>query len=198
MVFTVGEKDRLILFSFQLRRQRLDLRVADAFAVRKGRSGAPGLTRDLRDQGRELQSGHRGRYMRRQGLRAKAARKFKATTNSNHTPLVEPNLPLQNFTAQAPNQKWVRGITYLWTTEGCLYLAVVIDLYSRKGVGWAISERITSELTCNALLMALWRRHMAKEVIVHSDRGSRYYSARYQSLLSQHDLICSMSAKGNC
>ena len=89
-------------------------------------------------------------------------------------------------------------ITYLWTDEGWLYLAVIIDLYSRMVIGWSISERITAGLTCDALQMALWRRRMPKGVIVHSDRGSQYCSNLYQKLLSQHELVCSMSAKGNC
>jgi transposase InsO family protein len=182
----------------QMRRERLDRQVAAAFAVRKGRSGAPGLALDLRDQGERYDRKTVAASMQLQGLRAKAARKFKATTNSNHGLPVAPNLLQQNFSTTTPNQKWVGDITYLWTTEGWLYLAVVIDLYSRLVVGWAMSERITAELTCNALTMALWRRHMPKGVIVHSDRGSQYCSSRYQSLLSQHELVCSMSAKGNC
>lgn len=182
----------------QMRRERLDRQVATAFAVRKGRSGAPGLALDLRDQGESYDRKTVAASMKRQGLRAKAARKFKATTNSNHNLPVAPNLLQQDFNATAPNQKWAGDITYLWTTEGWLYLAVVIDLYSRLVVGWAMSERITAELTCNALSMALWRRRMPKDVIVHSDRGSQYCSSRYQSLLSRHGLVSSMSAKGNC
>ena len=182
----------------EMRRERLDRQVAAAFADRKGRSGAPGLTLDLRDQGEGYDRKTVAASMKRQGLRAKAAKKFKATTNSSHSLPVAPNLLQQDFSATVPNQKWVSDITYLWTTEGWLYLAVVIDLYSRLVVGWAMSERITAELACNALQMALWRRRMPQGVIAHSDRGSQYCSSRYQSLLSQHRLICSMSAKGNC
>lgn len=181
-----------------MRREHLDRQVASAFAVRKGRSGAPGLALDLRDQGERYNRKTVAASMQRQGLRAKAAKKFKATTNSKHGLPVAANLLQQDFNATAPNQKWAGDITYLWTTEGWLYLAVIIDLYSRMVVGWAMSERITAELTCNALNMALWRRRMPKGVIVHSDRGSQYCSSRYQSLLSQHGLVCSMSAKGNC
>lgn len=136
--------------------------------------------------------------MKRQNLRAKAAKKFKATTNSKHNLPVAPNLLQQDFSATAPNQKWVGDITYLWTDEGWLYLAVVIDLYSRLVVGWAMSERMTADLVCQALHTALWRRRMPKGVIVHSDRGSQYCSAQYQQLLTKHALVCSMSAKGNC
>ncbi|MED5250604.1 MAG: IS3 family transposase [Pseudomonadota bacterium] len=176
----------------------IDQHVAKAYHQRKGRSGAPRLTLDLRDDGMPINRKTVAASLQRQGLRAKAARKFKATTNSRHSLPVAPNLLEQNFTASAPNQKWVGDITYLATGEGWLYLAVLIDLYSRKVVGWAMSERMTADLVCDALQMALWRRKMPKGVIVHSDRGSQYCSTRYQSLLTRHKLTCSMSAKGNC
>lgn len=136
--------------------------------------------------------------MRNNGWRAKAAKKYKATTNSNHTLPVAPNLLNQNFNADAPDQKWVSDITYIWTDEGWLYLAVVLELYSRRVIGWAISERITATLVCDALMMALWRHHMPKGVILHSDRGSQYCSVAYQKLFKKYKLICSMSKKGDC
>jgi len=176
----------------------LDELVAQAFAARKGRSGSPGLVKDLADAGHHYDRKTIAESMARQGLRAKAARKFKATTNSAHDLPVAPNVLQQDFTATAPNQKWVGDITYLHTSEGWLYLAVVIDLFSRLVVGWAMSERMTATLTCDALKMALWRRHMPSGVIVHSDRGSQYCSGAYQKLIADHDLVCSMSAKGNC
>jgi putative transposase len=172
--------------------------VAQAFAARKGRCGSPTLTRDLRDVGQPYNRKTVAASQQRQGLRAKAAKKFKATTNSKHTLPVAPNLLQQDFTAQVANQKWVGDITYLWTDEGWLYLAVLIDLYSRRVVGWAMAERMTAELVCAALTMALWRRRMPKGVIVHSDRGSQYCSKDYQTLIRRHELLCSMSAKGNC
>lgn len=180
------------------RRILLDQQVAEAFVARKERSGSPEITLDLQDQGQNYNRKTVAASMKRQGLRAKAAKKFKATTNSKHTLPVAPNLLQQDFNTSIPNQKWVGDITYLWTDEGWLYLAVIIDLYSRMVIGWSISERMTAGLTCDALQMALWRRHMPKGVIVHSDRGSQYCSKLYQDLLSKHDLVCSMSAKGNC
>jgi putative transposase len=129
---------------------------------------------------------------------AKAARKFKATTNSRHNLPVFDNLLEQNFTSTAPNQKWVGDITYLWTDEGWLYLAVILDLFSRQVIGWSMAERMTAELVCDALQMALFRRKRPKGVIVHSDRGSQYCSHAYRQLLEQHQLLGSMSAKGNC
>lgn len=182
----------------QRRRKQLDEAVKEAFEIRKGRSGSPRLVRDLADAGHSRDRKTIAESMRRQGLRAKAARKFKATTNSRHNLPVAPNLLQQDFTTTGPNQKYVGDITYLWTEEGWLYLAVVIDLYSRLVVGWAMSERMTAQLVCDALQMALWRRRLPTGVIVHSDRGSQYCSGAYQQLIRDHQLLCSMSAKGNC
>ena len=181
-----------------LRRVQLDERVAAAFAARKGRSGSPRLVRDLHDEGHGYDRKTVATSLQRQGLRAKAARKFKATTDSNHHRPVAPNVLGQDFQAARANEKWVGDITYLWTDEGWLYLATMIDLYSRQVIGWAMSERMTADLVCEALRMALWRRHMPRGVLVHSDRGSQYCSDAYQALLARHDLVCSMSAKGNC
>ena len=182
----------------QLEREKLDCLVAQAFAARKGRSGAPGLTIDLDEQGYPYNRKTVATSMRRQGLRAKAAKKFKATTDSGHSLPVAPNLLDQDFTATAPNQKWVCDITYLWTGEGWRYLAVVLDLFSRMVIGWAMDKRIKAKLVCDALQMALWRRRMPKGVTVHSDRGSQYCSGQYQALLAKHEILCSMSGKGNC
>lgn len=189
---------RLRLSPRQQRRTHLDDAVKAAFVSSKGRSGSPRLALDLRDTGHACTRTSVANSMQRQGLRAKAAKKFKATTNSAHDLPVAPNLLEQDFTATEPNQKWVGDITYLWTDEGWLYLATVIDLYSRLVVGWAMSERMTAELVCDALRMALWRRGMPRDVITHSDRGSQYCSAAYQRLIKRHGLRCSMSAKGNC
>ena len=182
----------------QQRRKLLDEAVKKAFDARKGRSGSPRLVLDLAEAGHHYDRKTIAESMRRQGLRAKAAKKFKATTNSKHNLPVAPHLLQQYFRASRPNQKYVGDITYLWTDEGWLYLAVVIDLYSRLVVGWAMSERMTAPLVCDALQMALWRRHRPTGVIVHSDRGSQYCSAAYQQIITGHNLLCSMSAKGNC
>ena len=136
--------------------------------------------------------------MRENGWRAKAARKYKATTNSNHRLPVAPNLLQQNFLASRPNEKWVSDITYCWTEEGWLYLAVVMDLYSRKVVGWAMSERMTKKLVIDALQMAIWNRRPSQGLIIHSDRGSQYCTHEYQGILNRHGFICSMSKRGDC
>lgn len=180
------------------RRQYLDGQVATAFKARKGRSGSPEVALDLKDAGIHCNRKTVAESMRAQGLRAKAARKFKATTNSNHTLPVAPNLLNQDFSASAPNQKWVGDITYIGTSEGWLYLAVVIDLYSRRVVGWAMSERMTTPLVCDAMRMALGARKKPSGVIFHSDRGSQYCSHEYRRLLKEASMLPSMSAKGNC
>ena len=174
-------------------RAALDAQVKAAFETRKRRAGAPRLSRHLRRGRRQV-----AQSLRRQGLRAKAARKYKATTNSNHTLPVAENLLQQNFTAQRPNQVWVGDITYIDTDEGWLYLAVVLDLYSRKVVGWSMGERMPTSLVCDALRMALFQRKMPRGVIMHTDRGSQYCSHEHRALLDEHGLIASMSARGNC
>lgn len=136
--------------------------------------------------------------MRDNGWRAKAAKKFKATTNSNHQLPVAPNLLQQNFFAYKPNEKWVSDITYCWTEEGWLYLDVVMNLYSRKVVGWAMSERMTKKLVIAALQMAVWSRKPPRGLIIHSDRGSQYCSQEYQKILNLRGLVCSMSKRGDC
>jgi len=178
--------------------QRLTADIRRIHQEHKGRVGAPRITRHLREEGQRVGKNRVAHLMSSEGLRAKAARKYKATTNSNHTLPVAPNLLEQDFSAAAPNQKWVSDITYIATAEGWLYLAAVVDLYSRLVVGWAMSERMTAKLVCDALQMALWRRKRPCGVIVHSDRGSQYCSGDYQQLLQDNGLVCSMSKKGDC
>lgn len=168
------------------------------FDDEKSRAGSPRVTKRLRAEGQTVSRKRIAIIMRDNMWRAKAAKKFKATTNSRHSLPVAPNLLKQDFEADAPDQKWVSDITYIWTDEGWLYLAVVLDLFSRMVVGWAMSERMTAKLVSDALQMALWRRKKPTGVIVHSDRGSQYCSHDYQKLLRDHELICSMSKKGDC
>lgn len=168
------------------------------YTEHKGRAGSPRIAEQLRTEGQAVGTNRVARLMRDEALRAKAARKYKATTHSNHSLPVAPNLLEQDFTAAMPNQKWVSDITYIATDEGWLYLAVVLDLYSRLVVGWAMSERMTARLVCDALQMALWRRKRPTGVIIHSDRGSQYCSGDYQRLLLENGLLCSMSKKGDC
>lgn len=125
-------------------------------------------------------------------------RKFKATTNSKHNHPVAPNLLNQDFTVEKPNQVWVTDITYIATKEGWLYLAIILDLFDRKIVGWSMDSTMTQQLVINALNNAVRRRKPAKGLIHHSDRGSQYASKAYQSLLRSYGMRASMSRKGNC
>lgn len=176
----------------------LAIEIKAIFDKEKSRAGALRISKRLRAQGKSVGHNRVARIMRAHGWRAKAARKYKATTNSRHHLPVSPNLLQQNFESRLPNEKWVSDITYIWTDEGWLYLAVVLDLYSRMVVGWALSERMTSSLVINALQMALWRRKRPRGVIIHSDRGSQYCSSDYQKLIALNGLICSMSKRGDC
>lgn len=136
--------------------------------------------------------------MRDNGIRSKTVKKYKATTNSKHNYPVAENLLNQCFTAEKSNQKWVSDITYIWTEEGWLYLAGVMDLYGRKLVGWSMDSRMKTELVSSALKQAIGRTGASKGLMIHSDRGAQYASKEYQALLIKHGFICSMSRKGNC
>jgi putative transposase len=176
----------------------LAARIKKIFDDEYSRVGAKRIIMRLKQEGAHIGRHRVARIMRENGWRAKAARKFKATTNSNHKLPVAPNLLRQDFSASKPNEKWVSDITYIWTEEGWLYLAVVMDLYSRMVVGWCMSERMTSALVIDALQMAIWRRKRPRGVIIHSDRGSQYCSNDYQKILTENGFICSMSKRGDC
>lgn len=144
-----------------------------------------------------------GRYrvrslMRQHGLRPLWKRKFVHTTDSKHGLPVSPNVLDRQFNPSGPNQAWVADITYIRTRSGWLYLAVVLDLYARKVVGWAMAPEMPASLVCSALQLAIAQRQPAPGLIVHSDRGSQYASAAHQALLAKHQLVGSMSRKGNC
>jgi len=136
--------------------------------------------------------------MRIAGLHGIPKRRFRRMTTSSHKLPVAPNRLKQDFTATAPNQRWVSDITYVRTDEGWLYLAVILDLYSRKVVGWSPSARLQRDLVLEALAMAVGRRTPSSGLIHHSDRGSQYASHDFQNLLRNHGIACSMSGPGNC
>lgn len=161
-------------------KQRLDQQVKQCFEQHKQRYGSKRIQRELQRQNPPYDIKTIAASLRRQGLVAKAARQFKATTHSRHSLPVFENLLKQDFTASQPNQKWVSDITYLATDEGWVYLAVVIDLYSRRVIGWSMAERMTTELVCAALRRAMFQRKRLTNVIVHSDRGSQYCSHAYR------------------
>ena len=136
--------------------------------------------------------------MRELGIRARHKRQFKVTTNSKHEYAVAPNLLNRQFKVDAPNRVWVADIAYIRTFEGWLYLAAVMDLYSRKIIGWSMSKTMTTDLAIDALEMAIRNRRPSKGLMHHSDRGVQYACEAYQKLLKKHQLVCSMSRKGNC
>src|SRR5918994_4280259 len=159
------------------RRQREDLvllaHVRSAFQLSNETYGSPRLTRELQDQGLSVGRHRTARLMRENGLRARQPRRFKRTTDSHHAFPVAPNLLDQDFSAERPDQKWNADISYVWTSEGWLYLAVVLDLFARRVVGWAVSARLHKELALEALRKALAIRRPSAGLIHHADRGSQ-------------------------
>jgi putative transposase len=181
-----------------LENRSLEDKIRVLHAASHGIYGSPRIHRDLVDDGTACGKNRVARIMREAGIRSRTKKKFKATTNSKHKLPVAPNLLDQNFTAADHDLVWVGDITYIWTDEGWLYLATLIDLFNREVVGWATSSRINRQLTIEALLMALGRRNPGSGLLHHTDRGSQYASLDYQKILKDHDMICSMSRKGNC
>jgi putative transposase len=168
--------------------------------MKKGRGnyGSPMVTKILRNEyGIRCGKNRIARIMRENGIKAKTHRKFKATTNSKHKYPVAPNLLNQEFNVAAPNTVWVADITYIGTDEGWLYLAVIMDLYSRQIVGWAMDELMKRDLVLRALQQAVWRRNPPWDLIHHSDRGSQYASTDYQRALKKYGMKPSMSRKGD-
>jgi transposase InsO family protein len=168
------------------------------FTKSRATSGTRRLKIELGRKGRAVSRRRIGRLMREAGLACKTKRKFKATTNSNHDHPIAPNHLDRQFTVERPNQAYVGDITYIHTQEGWLYLAVVIDLFSRQVVGWSMAEHMRAKLVNDALLMALWKRKPDKGLVWHTDRGSQYASESHRTLLTQHGIRQSMSRKGNC
>ncbi|GBE00559.1 IS2 transposase TnpB [bacterium BMS3Abin07] len=160
--------------------------------------GSPRITEDLRAKGIKCSENRVARLMKSKGIVAKAAKKFKATTNSKHNLPVAGNLLKQDFESERPNTVWTSDITYIRTMEGWLYLAVILDLYSRQVVGWAMSDRLTSDFVIKALNQAIGRRNPDIGCIFHSDRGVQYASADFSKVLKAYGFIQSMSRKGNC
>ncbi len=164
----------------------------------RGAYGCPRIWRELRKRNINVGRERVRKMMKDNEIRARSKRKYKATTNSNHGLPVCDNLLDRNFKQTQPNQVWTGDITYIATQEGWLYLAVVIDLFNRQVVGWAMGERMTRQLVIDALTMAWFRRRPEKGMIFHSDQGSQYASGDFQALLRKHGMRGSMSRKGNC
>ena len=161
-----------------------------------GTYGSPRIHAELKEDGIPCGEAKVARLMHKAGLKGCPKRRFRVTTKSGLTRAA--NLLDQDFTAQTANERWASDITYIWTGQGWLYLAVVMDLYSRRIIGWSMSRRINRYLVINALKMALGQRQVKDGLIHHSDRGVQYLSDAFQALLKQHGITCSMSDKGSC
>ena len=181
------------------RGEELIVQIAAAHQASRGTYGSPRVTVELQAQGIRICENTVAKYMQKAGLRSKVKRPFvPRTTDANHPHPVAANLLDRNFAAPAPGTKWTCDITYLWTEQGWLYLAVVMDLFSRRIVGWSMMETLKSELVSQALSMAIARRHPPEGLLHHSDRGVQYACRDYQALLREQGMTCSMSRVGNC
>lgn len=160
--------------------------------------GTPRITEALKDTKYAPNHKKVSRILRENSLNHRTKKKFKITTDSKHKLNISPNVLNRDFTATAPNQKWVGDITYVWSAEGWVYLSVIIDLYSRKVVGWALSSRIDTDLLLKSFWHAVELRRPGKGLIFHSDRGSQYCSNRFRKTLKSLEVVQSMSRKGNC
>ena len=179
-------------------RAQLIPRVRGLHQESKATYGSRRMAQELKALGFRCGKHKAGTLMKLAGVTAKQRKRFKATTDSNHRLPVAPNLLNRRFSVPTPNCAWVGDITYVWTLEGWLYLAVVIDLYSRRIVGWSMNKCISRHLVMDALTMAIWRRKPARGLIFHSDRGSQYCSHDFQNLLKKPGTLSSMSRKGDC
>ena len=184
------------------RRARTDMAVLahirEQYSLSLGSYGRPRMTMELKEAGLDVGERRVGRLMKINGIKPVRTRRHKVITDSHHRLGVAANWLDGDFVADAPNQKWAGDITYVWTSEGWLYLAVILDLHSRRVVGWAVSDRMKKDLAIRALDMAVRLRNPPPGCIFHSDRGSQYCSYAYQKKLQAHGLRPSMSGKGNC
>ena len=172
--------------------------ITGVFARSKARYGSPRVHRVLRDRGARCSRKRVARLMRQHGLRARRAPRCMVTTDSDPALPVAENVLDRQFEVEVPNARWAADITHIWTGEGWLYLAVVLDLYSRRVVGWSMQQTLHRALVIDALEMALALRRPAAGLLCHSDRGSQYASGEYQALLKGAGCTCSMSRRGNC
>jgi putative transposase len=182
----------------ELDNQSLDAEIREIYDGSRQRYGSPKISRELRARGRRVSKNRVAKRMRHAGLRCKVRRKYRVTTDSKHHFPVSPNLLERNFTTQAPDKVWVSDITYLATRTGWLYLTVIIDLFSRIVVGWALSSSLSHEMVVVALKRAIRRRRPEKGLVFHSDRGVQYACNDFRKVLNKHEFIQSMSRKGDC
>ena len=178
--------------------QALAAVVASIYTNNRGCYGSPRVHAELRERGHCVGRKRVARLMREQGFSARHKRRYRRTTDSRHNFPISANLLARRFAVMRPNAAWVTDITYIWTLEGWLYLAVILDLFSRRIVGWSMNERIDRQLVMDCLQMALAHRQPPDGLIHHSDRGSQYASHDYQRLLADHRIVGSMSRRGDC
>jgi transposase InsO family protein len=187
------------LLTPQVRANRgLRVRIRALHAASHGRYGSPRIHRALQAEGTRVGRNRVIRVMRAEQIQGRPRRRFRVTTQADAAATPAPNLLKQVFHAAAPNQVWTADITAIPTGEGWVYLAVLLDLYSRRVVGWAMRSTLETELVCAAWHMAVGRRQLGAGLIHHSDRGAQYTSDRYQALLRERAVTCSMSRRGNC
>lgn len=160
--------------------------------------GSPRIFHQLKGMGHSVGKTKVERIMKKHGIRAKTKRKFRLTTDSKHKLAIAPNLLDRNFSPEKPNQTWASDITYVWTREGWLFLAVIVDLFSRQVVGWSLDKTMTKELVCSALRQAYLRRQPGLGLVFHSDRGSQYCSKEFRNQLTQYQMLQSQSRRANC
>lgn len=178
--------------------KRLAIEIRSIHVEHKGRYGSPRIQLELRDRGFGTGRQRITRIMRQEDLWWRKTKRFRTTTDSNHRMPLAPNVLDRCFQTWSPDTAWVGDITYIWTDEGWLYLAAILDVFSRRVIGWAMGERITAKLALDALRMALSRRQPPYGLVHHSDRGSQYASLEYRAELAANGIVCSMSRKGNC
>jgi transposase InsO family protein len=176
----------------------LGAEIRTVHAASHGRYGSPRVHAELRSRGRQVGRKRIAHLMRGMGLSARHKQRFRRTTDSTHAFPVAPNLLQRNFKAVGPDRIWLADLTYVWTDEGWLYLAVVLDLFTRRVVGWAMADHLGHELALAALNMAIARCRPAPGLVHHSDRGVQYAAHAYRRRLKRHGMLASMSRKGDC
>jgi putative transposase len=177
---------------------RLKVRIRGIHTASRGTYGSPRISEQLKQDGFPVGRARVARLLQDMGLIGLPVKRFQRTTDSDHQRPVAPNVLNRDFDATQPNQRWSTDITYVWTWEGWLYLAVVLDLFSRRVVGWAIQPHLRAELALEALHMALGRRVPEAGLLLHSDRGCQYAADAFQAVLRDRAIVCSMSRKGDC
>lgn len=182
----------------RLKEAKYLLLIRKHYRLSRGRYGLLRLTREIRREGHLINKKRIYRLMRKHGIFSRTKKKFKVTTKQNYAATVSPNLINGCFEAERFNQIWTSDITYIWTKEGWMYLAVILDVYNREIIGWSVNQKATADLVLNALRMAINNRKPSEGIIFHSDRGSQYTSNRFRNVLNHYGFLQSMSGKGNC